>query len=71
MAPDTPPDYVTPFTPTALGKLNEAYQNIRQYYNDNPDKDLEVYARQELKRCADRVREVIARNAFYSGQEGK
>jgi arabinosaccharide transport system substrate-binding protein len=71
MAPDTPPDYVTPFTGTASGKLNEAYQNIRLYYERNPDADLEAYARTELKRCADRVRQVIARNAFYTTTEGQ
>lgn len=71
MAPDTPPDFVTPFTSTATGKLNEAYSNIKLYYEQNGDKGLEDYARQELKRCADRVREIIARNAFYSEQAEK
>jgi hypothetical protein len=69
LAPDTPADYVTPFTQNALGKMNEAFANVNLYYESNGDKGLEDYARGELKRCADRVRTIIARNAFYAEPE--
>jgi arabinosaccharide transport system substrate-binding protein len=69
LAPDTPADHVTPFTSTANARLSEAFSNIKLYYERNGERGLEEFARAELKRCADRVREVIARNAFYAGQE--
>ena len=49
---------VTPFTENGKAKLNEAYANIKLYYEQNGEKGLEDYARTELKRCADRVRQI-------------
>lgn len=71
LAPDTPADFVTPFSEQAKSKLSEAYANIKLYYETKGEDGLDEYARKELKRCADRVREIIARNAFYAKQEGK
>lgn len=73
LATDVPADYVTAYSTLAETKLNEAFNNILQRYQTQGDRGLEDYARDELKRCADRVREVMARNAFYAQkrEEGK
>lgn len=70
LAPQTPAEYVTPYTTIAEGKLNEALSNITLKYRQDGDSGLEDFARGELKRCADRVREVMARNAFYARADG-
>jgi hypothetical protein len=61
---------VTPYTSIAEGKLIEAFSNIMLRYRQSGDDGLEDFARKELKRCADRVRGIVARNAFYAGTGG-
>lgn len=64
LAPETPPDYVTPYTELAQSKLNEAFINSADYFEKYGNKGLRDYTLKELKRCADYVRKVMKRNAF-------
>jgi arabinosaccharide transport system substrate-binding protein len=66
LAPDVPPDYVTPFTPKAEGKRNEAFLNCAAYYRANGNRGLREFVQAELKRAADQVREVANRNVLIN-----
>ena len=65
-APNAPPEYASPYTVLAQGKLTEAYLNAGEYFRAHGDKGLEEFTVKELKRCADYVREVMGRNVFLS-----
>jgi arabinosaccharide transport system substrate-binding protein len=64
LAGDVPPDYITPFSPKAEGKRNEAFLNCAAYYRANGERGLREFVRAELRRSADQVREVAARNVL-------
>lgn len=66
LASDVPGEIVNAFTQTAVGKLNEAVSNISLRYQAEGDEGLEEYARAELKRSADYVRDRMRRNRFLS-----
>jgi len=64
LAPETPPYYVSPYTELANGKLLETYLSAAARYGSKGEEGLEEYVRGELKRNADYVRKIIARNVF-------
>jgi arabinosaccharide transport system substrate-binding protein len=64
IAPQTPPEYASPYTTLAQAKLIEAYLNAGEYYRTRGDKGLEDFTMKELARCANYVREVMNRNVF-------
>ena len=66
LAPQVPKDYSSPYITQATSKLSEAYSNSVQYYIEHGDAGLHEYAASELKRCADQVRVLIARNRFLN-----
>lgn len=70
LAPEIPPDYVNPYTELARNKLSESFLNSALYYEQHGSDGLAKFVRTELKRNADYVREVVARNRFLSGAEG-
>ena len=63
LAPDVPPNWVTPYTELANNKLNEAFNAIAVAH-ERGETDLAGVARRELTRCADYVRRAMARNRF-------
>lgn len=64
LAPGVPPDYVTPFTPKAEAKRNEAFLNCAAFYRANGETGLREFVRAELGRAADQVRDVAQRNVL-------
>ncbi len=66
LAPQTPPEYINAYTNVTASKFREAYLNCVTYYRKNGDKGLREYARKEVKRTANYVRRVIARNKFLN-----
>jgi arabinosaccharide transport system substrate-binding protein len=69
LAPDVPAEYVNTYQTKANGKLSEAYLNACIYYKDHPEADdaaLRQFVKDELKRCADNIRQVMARNVFLT-----
>jgi arabinosaccharide transport system substrate-binding protein len=68
LAPDVPGETVNAFTQTAIGKYGEAITNISLRYQAQGDDGLEAFARDELKRTADYVRNRMKRNRFLNHQ---
>jgi len=69
LAPETPPYYMSPYTELANSKLLETYLNAAARYRSEGAEGLEEYVRRELKRNADYVRKIIARNVFLQMEE--
>lgn len=68
LAPQVPGETPTAYSAQADAKLMEAVTNVRLRYAEFGEEGLEDFARAELKRCADHVRRVIARNAFLASE---
>jgi arabinosaccharide transport system substrate-binding protein len=66
LAPEVPAEPSNAYMIQAEAKFLEAFTNVRLHYAERGERGLEEFARQELKRCADHVRSVIARNVFLS-----
>ena len=64
LAPDVPPQYTSPFVVTAKSKFGEALVECVQRYNEFGDKDFEPFVHKTLKKNADDVRAMIARNPY-------
>jgi arabinosaccharide transport system substrate-binding protein len=64
LAPDVPFQYTSPFIRPAKAKLSEALVACVQYYRANGDRGFDPYCRQALRRSADQVRRLIARNPY-------
>jgi arabinosaccharide transport system substrate-binding protein len=64
LAPEVPAETYTPFTNQAVARLSEAFTNTSIYYSDHGDDGLHDFAARELHRCAELVREQVARNRF-------
>jgi len=64
LGPQTPPDYVSAFTILARAKVDEAMANAVVYYKAHGEAGLREYVKKDLRRCADYVRTIIARNRF-------
>jgi arabinosaccharide transport system substrate-binding protein len=64
LAPQVPAEVYTPFTNQALSRLSEAFTNTAIYFDAHGESGMREYARGELRRCADLVREQMARNRF-------
>jgi arabinosaccharide transport system substrate-binding protein len=76
LAAETPSAYASPFLGLAKSKMGEAYLNALDHYRRNGDAGLDEAIRSELKRTADYVRRVAARNVFLNvakadGTEGE
>lgn len=69
LAPSVPETYSSPYTSLANGKLSEAYNNAVLYYRKHGEDGFVDYVRRELKRCADRTRQIVERNQFYNSAE--
>ncbi len=63
-APHAPPEYSSPYTTLAQGKLTEAYVNAGEYFRTRGNDGLKEFVAGELRRCADYVRQVMERNVF-------
>lgn len=66
LADDVPRDFDTAYGSQANGKLSEAYTNAADYYDRRGEIGLREFTAAELKRCADQVRRLMARNVFQS-----
>ena len=64
LAPDVPDEVSHPYMQQAEGKLWEAFGKVSQHHARHGEQGLRDFAAGELKRCADDVRRMIARNAF-------
>ncbi len=64
LAPEVPFQYTSPFISTAKGKLSEALVACVQRYRTHGDDQFEVFVRGQLRRSADELRRLIARNPF-------
>jgi arabinosaccharide transport system substrate-binding protein len=64
LAEQTPNEQISPYQTMATGKLSEAFTNASLYHREHGEAGLREYTRSELKRCADRARQVIGRNTF-------
>jgi arabinosaccharide transport system substrate-binding protein len=64
LAPQVPFQYTSPFIGVAKAKLGSALVACVQEYNAHPDRDLEPFARAELKSAAEDVRKLIDRNPY-------
>jgi len=71
LAPQVPAEIYTPFTNQAVGRLSEAFTNTALYYESNGDRGLEDFARAEVRRCAQLVREQMARNRFLQADANR
>jgi arabinosaccharide transport system substrate-binding protein len=70
LAPQVPEEHSSPYMLLAVNKLSEAYTNARLYHARHGENGLREYTAAELRRCADRVREVMARNVFLADAPG-
>jgi len=59
---DVPADYANPFIPKAQEKRDSAFVAAGAYYSEHGEDGFVEFVRAELKRQADDVRAVIARN---------
>src|SRR5205085_517723 len=64
LAPQVPFQYSSPFVVTGKAKLGEALVACVQYYNANGEQGFEPFVRAQLKKSADEVRHLIARNPY-------
>ncbi len=62
LAGDVPPDYANPFITKAQNKRDSAFVAASAYYSRHGEDGFMEFVRAELKRQADAVRAVIARN---------
>lgn len=66
LAGQTPNEQVSPYQTMAVSKLSEAFTNASLFHAEHGEAGLPEFTRAELKRCADRVREVMRRNTFLN-----
>ncbi len=66
LAPEVPPVWATSYIQIAEEKLLEAVVNSRRRFESRGETRLAEFVAAELKRRADDVRRLIARNRFYS-----
>jgi arabinosaccharide transport system substrate-binding protein len=71
LAPQVPAEVYTPFTNQAVSRLSEAFTNTAIYYEEHGEAGMREYARGELRRCADLVREQTARNRFLQADASR
>ncbi len=64
LAPECPSQYTSPFIQTAKNKLGEAIVRCVQQYKLTADQGFDQVCRRELKRSADEVRRLVARNPY-------
>jgi arabinosaccharide transport system substrate-binding protein len=64
LAPECPAQYTSPFIQVAKDKYGEALVRCIQRYRASGDAGFEQYVRTEVKRSADEVRRLIARNPY-------
>jgi hypothetical protein len=62
LAPHVPEENDHPYMMKARDKFSEAFTNARLYYAEHGEDGLREYTRAELKRMADRIREIVKRN---------
>lgn len=68
LAPNVPETFSSPYTTLANGKLSEAYNNAVLFYREKGETGFVDYVRAELKRSADRTRQIVGRNEFYNAE---
>jgi hypothetical protein len=66
LAPKVPGENDNPYMMQARDKFSEAFTNASIYYAERGEDGLREFTRGELKRTADRVREVMKRNVFLN-----
>lgn len=64
LAPDVPFQYTSPFISTAKGKFSQALVACVRQYNARGEDGFDAFVRAQLKRDADEVRAMIARNPY-------
>ena len=64
LAPQVPPQYASPLIGTAKAKMGESVVSCVQYYNQNGNRGFEPFVRDQLKKSADEVRRLAARNPY-------
>ena len=64
LAPQVPFQYSSPLIGTAKAKMGEAVVSCVQRYNADGDRDFEPFVRAQLKKSADEVRRLAARNPY-------
>jgi arabinosaccharide transport system substrate-binding protein len=69
LAPDVPEQHDSEYVAQAEAKLSQAFTSIAEYYDAHGEDGLEQFARDELKRRADRVRLEMSRNKFLNAPD--
>jgi arabinosaccharide transport system substrate-binding protein len=69
LAPQVPAENDNPYMMQARDKFSEAFTNSAIYYAQRGEDGLREYARGELKRTAERIRELMARNVFLNAPD--
>ncbi len=67
LAPEVPPDFNGAYFSIALAKLTGSSINVLARYRQRGDEGLEAFALEDLRRGADYVRRLQARDAFARG----
>jgi ABC-type glycerol-3-phosphate transport system substrate-binding protein len=70
LAPDVPDEKANAYMQQAEGKLTEAFEAVRLYHAKNGNDGLREYAAAELKKRADDIRRIAARNVFLNPPAG-
>ncbi|HWB54870.1 MAG TPA: extracellular solute-binding protein [Tepidisphaeraceae bacterium] len=71
LAPSIPQEVVSPYQQQAVGKLSSAFLDAMAYYADHGDAGLHAYVTADLKKNADYVRHVMARNVFLAKSDAE
>lgn len=66
LAPQVPEEQSSAYTTLAVNKLSEAFTNASLYHKEKGEAGLREFVVGELHRCAERVRQVMARNVFLA-----
>lgn len=68
LAPQVPDEKANAYMQLAEAKLQEAFESIRLYHAEKGSEGLREFAKVELKKRADDIRRVAARNVFLKQQ---
>jgi arabinosaccharide transport system substrate-binding protein len=64
LAPESPPEFRTPYNQLATNKLGDTFLNAVNYFETHGEEGLRAYVQQDLRKNADYVQRVMDRNAF-------
>jgi arabinosaccharide transport system substrate-binding protein len=68
LATQVPQEQSSPYLADARDRLSEVFSDATTYYSKHGEDGFQEYVRADLKRCADLVRQAMARNVFFADQ---